>query len=519
MPSERPTINGVEVSFPGPRLYPGLYCATGLNDYFSDRFVEKKLNIKGYWTLEEFMEEEIPSDVQMIREPLLTLVRALQVNSGDPAGPFLQARGTRGAFGKSCDRYYQTVGPALHQLILTDNNHNLSIYDPNKKRCQNIIDVFSQRAISRHHLDLDLSVPDMGMDNLATLWNQSVGRMFNVEKKLIGGRSVLYGWKAFLQVTDDDVKVFTVQEGEFEDRANVDSQDNLTLVKPVFSIDFVQQPLNQTIEMARQDTRGGSFVAETERFRRNFYNAAGSVQIKVDSQLNYRAKPVFRYGYLMLDIGLTPEALLDPEHAITRALRTLRYKTLMPSTWDISQELAEAADVFLSRQSWSGIKPASWRDEDMYNLFGAIQLSPFITGVNLIPNKLLDKLDISARRRIANHAIDYSLSLGNLWTRFASMTTAQAELFLGALPDQSSYNPSRINGILSFLKAMYTAGLLVESDKYDNYLMDAIDFFSHPLDIAIRRLRIVRKIKNSYSPALYDPKASTIATSSMAVAV
>lgn len=518
MPLEKPTINGVEVSFPSPRLCPGLYYATGLNDNFSDRFVERQLNRKGFWTLEEFIEEEVPSDAQMIHEPLIKIVRALQVNTGDPAKPFLQARGTRGAFGKSCDRYYQTVGPALHQLIPPDSNHNLGIYHPIEKRCQNIIDSFSKRAISRHHLDLDLSVLDMTMDNLAILWNQSVGRMFNVEKKLIGGRSVLYGWKAFLQVTDDDVKVFTIQEGEFEDRTNVDSQDDLTLVNPVFSIDFVQQPLLHTTEMDRKDTRGGSFVAETERFRRNFYNVAGSVQIKVDSQLNYRAKPVFRYGFLMLDIGLSPEALLDPKYAVTRTVRTLRYKTLMPATWDISQKLAEAADALLSRRSWHGIKPASWRNEDMYNLFGAIQLSPFITGVNLIPNKLLDRLDTSVRRRTANHAIDYSLSLGNLWTRFALMTTTQAELFLGALPDQSSYNPSLTNGILSFLKAMYTAGLIVESDKYDNYLMDAIDFFSHPLDIAIHRIRTVRKIKNSFAPASYNPEASTMATS-MAVAV
>ncbi len=474
----------------------------GLNDRLADlikrddRYLERKLTHQpgNYYTLGEFLQYEIPQDASFLVHPLHTIITALGAKAQNPEIPFLQGRGTRGAYGKSCDKDYLSIADLLSSFATLEearsrtysHSHDLTVSALATGHLQ--LASFCRRAI--RDLDLDLIVSQMGIDEFAKLWSETAGD-FRVSPVLKNGVLILEGWKTYRCEVKNGPTVFTVQAGEFEYKGKIGRTEDLVPVRQIFSVDFVHQPYEYAKEANGSDSRGGTLVAEPERMRRNFYQVDREIRVTGETDFNQRANPIMRYRTLLLDIGFPLEALEPPSLATEKIIRLLRYKTLMPWTWDISQTLGEALDARLSEQYLQAVSPQEWR-EITQNVYGSIILSPFITAVNLIPNRLLDQLSDANKERIARHAIDYSLSLGRLWRKFAQITPTQADAFLSALPNDVDYNPAHNNGIRLFARAAHAAGIISEEELYDNELLDIADLFSHPADEEIQSIRRIR---------------------------
>lgn len=461
----------------------------------------EKLNIKGYWTLDEFLNDEIPAEGEAVKESLKKVIVALAQRSGDSDKPFLQSIGSRGAYGESNNLDYLSVTTALNQFSTEDGlQPNGNFHDACKKQMIN----FCRNTV--HDVDLDFALPDMNADQFASFWEETTGHSEFHGDHIEEGTPVFMDWKTFVMEPKKGIRVFIVRVG------NLQTQDlgaSHKLNQGGFSLDFCSSPLVYPLSLSRIDARGGKLVAAPEKFRRSFYNVGGEIRILVENQFHQPFHPVKRYGTLLFDSDLPPVAIYgQPSLVVEKVTRLLRLKTLKPGMWDVGEELAETCDRLLCPKYWLDISPDVWSEEIFPNLLTSIHLSPFETAVNLIPNHLLDALPEKTKERIADHTIDYSLSLGNLWEVFRNITPVQAAELLSLLPDNREWDPTQNNGIQVFMDALSRVGLLQKNESFNNALLDAYNLFSHPFDEEMKLLKVLDKL----SKRIDQPENETVVT-------
>ncbi len=480
-----------------PRLSPEVDHAEALR---SPNFSESSHRTSNCWTLEQFMDEVIPLDGAAIRVPLTRVIQALAKKATDAYTPFLQATGSRGALGVSRNMDYLSIGIALEQFARKDhipkaNTQDSSFHNQMENvfiACQNQMVNFCRKAII--DVDLDFAVPDMDMEKFAKIWQKTTGYNEFYSKDESEGMPIHRDWKTFIIEPKPGVKVFIVQIGLFNFYYLDEPKDVQNHV--AFSLDFYHSPPVYPNSLNQSDARGGSLVAAPERIRRNFYNIDGQIYIMWDREALATVDSVVRYGIGLLDIDLPLEALRQPRLAIEKVARLLRIKTLAPQTCDVGNHLAEKIDTIFSPQHLSYVAPDVWREEIMPNILSSIHLSPFIAAVNLLPNHILDDLSPNIKDRIANHAIDYSLSMGNLWEVFRNITPEQANNLLATLPNHKDWDPTKANGIDLFVESLFKVGILRKEHSFGNDLLDVMRLFSHPDDEDIKLLTLLQNLSS-----------------------
>lgn len=479
-----------------PRLCPQVTHAEALRE---PRLHEIKPNYPFHcWTLHQFLDEVIPPEGEIIKQPLIKVIGALAQKAPDDRTPFLQAIGSRGALGVSRNLDYLSIGTALGQLASGDSipksgEQNSPYHDQTEKVfavCQKQMVNFCRAAI--HDVDLDFAIPNMQMKEFAAFWKKITGHSKFYGNYSREGLPIGRDWKTFIIEPKPGIKVFIVQIGLFQFYFPDEPSQSADLID--FSLDFYHSPPVYSHWLTREDARGGSMVAAPERLRRNFFKRDGEILIEWDRESLATTDFVIRYGIGLLDFDLPLEALLQPRLAVEKVARLLRLKTLAPQTWDVGKHLAENIDTIFSPQHLFYVAPDVWREEIMPNILSAIHLSPFIAAANLLPDRILDSLSDDIKLKIANHAIDYSLSLGNLWNIFRNITPQQANILLAALPNHNEWNPTKANGIQLFIDALYKTGILQNENSFGNAMLDAMRLFSHPDDENIRLLTLLRNL-------------------------
>ncbi len=108
---------------------------------------------------------------------------------------------------------------------------------------------------------------------------------------------------------------------------------------------------------------------------------------------------------------------------------------------------------------------------------------------------------MNIRERLTHLGIDFSMSLGNLWSVFSNFTEEQIAVFLDNLPDQEDYirtylediehdnYPVEHQGLYYVMTALQKALALENQHIPDfggNYLMQAFYLFRHPKDTEIQ---------------------------------
>lgn len=492
-----------------PRLCPKVDYAEALRAPNLPEFFHRPSNC---WTLVQFMDEVIPPEGAAIRDPLAKVIHALAKKATDANTPFLQAIGSRGALGVSRNLDYLSIGVALRQFASRDripithidkstfHNQMETVFTA----CQNQMVNFCNKAII--DVDLDFAVPDMDMKKFARFWKKVTGHSEFQSHDNSPGMPNHRDWKTFIIEPKPGIRVFIVQVGLFNFYYVDEPKDVLDHV--AYSLDFYHSPPKYSPDLDQSDARGGSLVAAPERIRRNFYNIDGQIYILWDREALTTADSVIRYGIGLIDFDLPLEALLQPRLAIEKVARLLRIKTLAPQSWDVGKQLAENIDNIFSPQHLYYVATDVWREEIMPNILSAIHLSPFIAAVNLLPDKILDKLSDATKLKIANHGIDYSLSMGNLWNVFRNITPEQANKLLAVLPNHNEWDSTKANGIQLFIDALYKTGILQKENSLDNALLDTMRLFSHPDDEDIKLLPLLHdlssrlRIRNSPSERL-----------------
>src|SRR3989344_8476511 len=196
---------------------------------------------------------------------------------------------------------------------------------------------------------------------------------------------------------------------------------------------------------------------------------------------------------------------------LTRANKQMSAKV---GAFDLYDFIAVAAEKHVNTKLWENVNVRNWSEYLIKNFIASAHLSPLVFASNLIPNSRLDALppetgEGSLRRKLAEHGVDFTLSLGQLWPEvFSNLTDEQIAVFLDALPSQKQYLMTILKdldryeqtgnidelklehqGVYYVMEALKAARVEFP-DFGGNYLMQFLYLFRHPSDMEIENIKV-----------------------------
>lgn len=527
--------------FPTPRLLPETVIIP-----FSDpdnRFlpfpetVDNPLVYYG-WRMQELIDKMIPSDQssKMLLKPLIRLLEVaagkyyeddfIQKHSDDDEPPFLSCFGEIAesqATGLAFDRIYRALGNSLTILSELDDDspadlHNLLKSRENKGRGD--LDITIASSYDNHNPQYILGYWDesrkdyQGLQISITTDGSVVyqSKNFNVVERPDphkGDRS-FQGWRLVKSLTDDGTELIILQAGMFSLRGKLSTEDDLVLEKNTFSIELSAKPCSED-DIKPTDSRVGACASVVDKLLRLRLKSLSlhEMNLVTDEEPWDWEAHVNRYGRNKWYLLNKPEVFKYKSSLIEVLTRALKQASSKVGAFEVNDDngVATAAEQNINDSLWLYVSPENWSGYLINNLLGAVHLSPFVFGAHMISSSRLDALptDLPDERiKFAEHGIDYTLSLGQLWPNvFTNLADEQIVRFINALPHQKKYVDDYLadleryeqtgdihelklehQGVYYVMNALKAAGVKFP-DFGGNLMMQFLYLFRHPMDTKI----------------------------------